>query len=305
MKTVRPDEWFAGMTIPDFLARLLTRAARVVLVLALFPTIGYVACAQNDPPLKVGVWVKPRQPGPQTIDDLETTAGRKFDYSLHYERLRAPFPSDAIAEDKKMGRIPIVSLNCGSIPDVAAGAQDDALRHLASSMAAYGAPVELRYCWEMNGAYRHIDAADFVPAWRHVHDIFASANAHNVRFYFCPGAEKGRAARGLPYYPGDQYVDDIGVDVYDRRGEGFDAMLAEPYGVYAGIDKPFIIGETGALATQDQATFLTPETLDLIRRKYPRLRGIVYFDAGGPHGDWSLSGPGLAAFAAFAKAAQR
>jgi hypothetical protein len=262
------------------------------------------ASGADTPPIKIGVWVRPHQPGPATIEDLEKAVGRTFDYSMHYERLDAAFPSRAILDDKAHGRVPVVSVGCGRIADIASGQADPELQTLASSMAHYGGPVELRFCWEMNLAYRRIDASDFVPAWKHVHDIFAAAGARNVRFYFCPGAERGRAARGLAYYPGDAYVDDIGVDVYDRKGEGFDAMFAEPYGVYANIDKPFIIGETGALSEQDQATFLTPDTLGLIRRKYPHVRGIIYFDAGGPHGDWSLTGPGLAAFTAFARAAQ-
>jgi hypothetical protein len=254
--------------------------------------------------LLVGIWVKPRQAGPATVAQVESAIGRRFDYAMHYHRLTDPtFPNADELEDKRVGRTPVVSVGCGNVSDVAAGGQDAALDSLASSIAAFGKPVELRYCWEMNDAYRGIDASDFIPAWRHVHDLFVRRGVKNVRFYFCPGAERGRAARGFAYYPGDRYVDDIGVDTYDRRGEGFGPMIDEAYHVYEGIAKPFIIGETGALGTQDQPTFLTASTVRLIRTTYPKISAVMYFDAGGPHGDWSLTPQGLTAFAGFAKAA--
>jgi endoglucanase len=253
----------------------------------------------------VGAWVKPRQPGPATIADLEHAVGRPLDFSMHYHRMNLPFPTPEEADDKPRGRTPIVSLGCARPADVAAGADDAAISALATSMAAYGKTIELRYCWEMNGGYRHIEASDFVAAWRRIHDAFAQAGVKNVRWYFCPGAEYGRTGRsGLAYYPGDAYVDDIGVDIYDRRGEGFQAMLQEAYHAYDGINKPFIIGETGALGTADQATFLTASTATLLRTSFPKVAGIVYFDAAGPHGDWSFTPAGLASFAAFAKAAR-
>ena len=268
------------------------------------PRAAAAAAAPAPKPILVGAWVKPRQPGPATVADLEKAIGRHLDYALHYQPLTGAFPDAAELDDKANHRVPMVSLGCGMVPDVASGAYDADIAKLAASMAAYGKPIELRYCWEMNGGYRHIDAGDFVPEWRHLHDLFTHAGVKNVRWFFCPGAEFGRTGRsGLAYYPGDAYVNDIGVDMYDRRGEGFQQMFDTVYHAFDGIAKPFIIGETGALGTQDQPTFLTPNTVSLLRSAYPKVVAVVYFDAAGPHGDWSFTPEGLAAFAAFAKAA--
>jgi hypothetical protein len=261
------------------------------------------AAAQR--PILVGVWVRPRQPGPATVDAVEAAVGRRFDYALHYQRFTGTFPTADELDDKAKNRIPIVSLGCTpDLASVADGSDDATIDALASSMAAYGKTIELRYCWEMNGGYRHIDASDFIPAWRHLHDRFVQRGVRNVRWYFCPGTEQRNPASSLAYYPGDAYVDDVGVDTYDRQGEGFAAMIDKAYHAYEGIAKPFIIGETGALGTLDQASFLNASSVAMIRAKYPKIAAIVYFDAAGPHGDWSFTSQGLAAFAGFAKAAR-
>ena len=279
-----------------------------LLVFSILVTAGDLNCAfaqqTNAGGLRIGVWVKPRQPGPQTIDQLESAIGSQLDYAMHYQPLAGVFPNEDEMDDRNHGRIPVVSVGCGSPVAVARGENDFALDRLAHAMAAYGSPVEIRYCWEMNAKYRDIDAQSFIAAWRHFHDRFVQAGVRNVRWYFCPGAEKRRAAGGLAYYPGDDYVDDIGVDVYDRQGEGFQAMFDMAYHTYDGIAKPFIIGETGAKGDQDQPTFLTGSTAMTLRRLYPKVVGILYFDAAGPHGDWSFTPEGLASFAAFVKAAR-
>lgn len=268
------------------------------LALQLAPAIG-----QTQHQILIGAWVKPRQPGPDSIDALEAAIGRHLDFSMHYHALDKPFPTPEEVADKEKNRIPILSLGCGNVPNVAAGSEDAKLDKLASSIAPFGRTVEIRYCWEMNLPYRKIEASDYVAAARHVHDRFTQAGAKNVRWYFCPGFGRN-GANALAYYPGDAYVDDIGIDVYDRKGEGFQAMFDRAYHLFDAMNKPLIIGETGALGNLDQGTFLNASTVTLLRTQYPKVAGVIYFDAAGPRGDWSLTPAGLAGFRDFAKAAE-
>jgi mannan endo-1,4-beta-mannosidase len=65
------------------------------------------------------------------------------------------------------------------------------------------------------------DPAAFVAAWRHVHDLFVQNGATNVVWVWCPNATDVPNATSAPwnhwtnYYPGDTYVDWVGIDGYN------------------------------------------------------------------------------------------
>jgi hypothetical protein len=247
--------------------------------------------------LQVGAWVKPISGGgPTTIAGLEAAIGRTLDYALHYDPFGQAFPSADELDDAAHGRTPIVSLGCATPADVASGLLDAAIDARAAAYAAYGHPILLRYCWEMNIHVPAVTPADFIEAWRHLHDRTIAMGATNVRWYFCPAHDTG-----LPYYPGDAYVDVAGWDVYDRTGAGLAATLAPSYAAYASIAKPFIVGETGARASLDQATYLDGAAGATLATAFPKIVGLNYFDAAGAI-DWSLDPAGVAAFKAFAAA---
>ena len=105
--------------------------------------------------------------------------------------------------------------------EIAAGVHDDYLYRWADELIAWGGTVYLRFAHEPNGDWYPWSPAGgtppevYVAAWRHVHDLFAVKNAHNVRWIWAvnvtddPGDELG------PLYPGDAYVDVVGVDGYN------------------------------------------------------------------------------------------
>ncbi len=100
-----------------------------------------------------------------------------------------------------------------ALRNIAGGRFDAYIRTWARTLAAFGRPVRLRFAQEMNGDWYPWGAntnantpAEFVRAWRHVHDIFTAAGARNVQWVWSPvsGAPK-------PYFPGLRYVDRLGV----------------------------------------------------------------------------------------------
>src|SRR4029079_13040147 len=72
----------------------------------------------------------------------------------------------------------------------------------ATDAKAWGHPFFLRFNWEMNGWWQFPwttardpatgrsangnTSADYVNAWRHVHDIFTRVGATNVSWVWCP-----------------------------------------------------------------------------------------------------------------------
>jgi mannan endo-1,4-beta-mannosidase len=246
---------------------------------------------------------------------LEAQIGRTFDLSVHYDSWASTFPSAEELDDRTHGRTPEVSWGCGvTDATVASGGADAVVAAKAQQMAAFGAPILLRYKWEFNlpdtvnnrsvcadpsiDQNGYFDPATFVAAWIHIHDVFVAAGASNVSFDWNPSSGKLDAA---PYWPGDAYVDRIGIDVYDLGGGTLANTLAAPYAEYVSVGTlphPIVIGETGAVG--NQASYLDGSSRAILAKQFPMIEAICYFDAAGPRADWSFTPQGLASFTIFA-----
>jgi hypothetical protein len=209
------------------------------------------------------------------------------------------------------GAIPMISWHCGDTDDrVASGADDAVIFDLAYQLRDYGRPVLLRWFWEANllanrpclGDGTPLEAAErYRAAFARIVSIFRMAGASNVAFVWCASTAQV-AAPMQHFYPGDDWVDWIGADGYDRHGLGaaaFPDQFGRWYELFAGIGKPLIVTETGA--TTDQADYLAGVG-DVVPRDFPQIKALVYFDGVGDI-DWRLGaydGSGIGAFAALA-----
>ncbi len=152
--------------------------------------------------------------------------------------------------------------------------------------------VQLRIFHEMNltGQYPwsvypgdrfHNTPAQLSEAWRHIVGRFQAAGVTNVRWVFNSGGDLTNNPLPAGAYPGDAYVDYIGLDVYDTSPPG---SLALDYPLLEAIaDKPWIFGEVGGTPR-----WVTEELGPFLRR---RPMTIVWFNAG----QWELERTRLAA----------
>jgi hypothetical protein len=230
-----------------------------------------------------------------------------------YERWAGPLvPNSLLSEIADMGAIPMVSWHCGdSNASVVDGASDAYIFSYAEQLKEHGRPVLLRWFWEPNllhqdyclgGGTARDQATRYVAAWQRIRSIFVMAGATNVAFVWSPST----ANVGVPmswFYPGDDYVDWIAADGYDRYAEeGFDhttafaAQFSPWYAAFSGRGKPMMIAETGAPA-EHQAAFLEGIARD-VPELFPNLRALIYFSGRGSR-DWRLNedSGGLGAFA--------
>ena len=199
-----------------------------------------------------------------------------------------------------------------SLKRIAAGAHDAYLRKFARDAAEFGNPVWLRPLHEMNGSWypwcgtvNGNSSADFAAAWRHIYRVFHEEGATNVRFVWCPEATSvpdtsdNAIAR---YWPGDSYVDYVALDGYNAGTRGawrsFGKIFSRGYAdVIRLTDKPLFIAEVGCADTGgDKAAWIADMFRDF-SSAYPRIRGVVWFDALKEH-DWRIesSASSLAAF---------
>ena len=184
---------------------------------------------------------------------------------------------------------------------ITSGHYDAYLRSYARAVRAWGCPIVLSFGHEMNGnwypwGWKHTPAAVFVAAWRHIVTVFRSEHAANVTWMWTANRYGGdrRMSSPVPWWPGNAYVNWVGVDgYYYSADETFGFLFSRVLKVIRHLtDDPVVIAETGAAPSAGQAAKIAAL---FAGAKSARIAGVIYFDLSG-HKDWALSGPALAAF---------
>lgn len=108
---------------------------------------------------------------------------------------------------------------------VTSGKYDAALLKWANAVKAYPSNVIMSFNHEPETTANQVlgTADDFIAAWRHVHDFFAAHDVTNTTWdltmtagpYHVKTTDRRYWAK---WYPGDAYVDSIGVDAYNWYG---------------------------------------------------------------------------------------
>jgi hypothetical protein len=118
--------------------------------------------------------------------------------------------------------VPMWPATGGSLKDAAAGNYNSKYAELAKTLVADGrADSIIRLGWEFNTPYFRwqvktpADAALYAEAWRQAVTSMRSATGQRFSFVWNPNLSDVGLNPALAY-PGDAYVDDIGLDVYDR-----------------------------------------------------------------------------------------
>ncbi|MEU7903388.1 glycosyl hydrolase [Actinoplanes sp. NPDC049118] len=165
------------------------------------------------------------------------------------------------------GALPFVQIepHRDTIAEIAAGKTDDFLADFAADLRAVDAPVALSFGHEMNGDWypwgtQDTSAEEFVAAWRHIHKAFRKAGVTSVLWVWNPNVTYPRPNVDIAeLYPGDKYVDWVGVTGYYNTGPGgrgtfetlFQPTIAK---VRTFTDKPVLIAETGASPSGEKPT---------------------------------------------------
>ncbi len=236
----------------------------------------------------------------------------KPDIAMYYSGWYVPFPGKFAATAASNGAVPLVQMDPDgiSVARIASGHYDGYLSAYAEAVRAYRHPVILSFGHEMNGdwyswGYRKTSPAVFVKAWRHIVTMFRALGARNVTWLWTVNiindTQHGKIPRPDKWWPGDSYVNWVGIDGYYLKPSWKFAPLFGPTigAVRTFTGDPILIGETGAVSAANQPA----EIADLFARiPLYGLLGFVWFDTTNSIGqDFSISSP--AAIAAFRKGA--
>lgn len=247
---------------------------------------------------------------------FERAAGKRptWVYFCHNWYESPKFPLDTAAAIRANGSIPYIRLMMLSgrtircpepvytLENILRGRFDDELRAWMRDARAFGTPLLAEYGVEVNGfwfpwngLWNHAGGpyedgvARFREAYRHIIRMAREEGAFNVRWVFHadpydqPLDEWNRFER---YYPGDAWIDWVGLSVYGRQApsdEYYPSFREQMDGAYRRLvkltSKPVIVCEFGTIADAGQARWARAALDDLVGNRWPRVIGFSWWNA--------------------------
>lgn len=187
-----------------------------------------------------------------------------------------------VAFDQFSGKQPDSSLGI-----IASGAVDDYIREWARNATRFGKPFFVRPGHEMSNAWytwspAHGNTPEMFKAfWRRVHTIFREEGARNAAFVWNPFVPADTA-----FYPGDEYVDWIGLDIFNfgslaenGRWMDFYTVTKILYDAVKEYEKPVILAEVGCVqAGGNKPNWYRDMFHSLAAGNFPLVKAVVLFD---------------------------
>lgn len=185
--------------------------------------------------------------------------GAKINIVAYYSGWTESLQSTFLETAWKHGAVTMVDMDPYSrqsaMQEIADGKYDWYLYQFAHAIVTFGHPVIINFAHEMNGSwfhygYKYVKPATFIAAFRHIHTIFEMAGASNVTWLWTVNVPSGTQTGPIAqFYPGDAYVDWIGIDGYDWQGDRtFDQTFGSTIEqVKAITKKPILISETSVV----------------------------------------------------------
>ncbi|MFI7574339.1 glycoside hydrolase family 26 protein [Micromonospora sp. NPDC049497] len=238
----------------------------------------------------LGAWVKPEYHNPSgraaALAEFDRAAGGRLSIAHMFQKWNEPFPGANEQALQAQGKLLLISWQGTDTRSTVSGIYDSLIRQRAEDVKAFGAPVLLRYRWEMdrpNLAASIHSPEDYVAAWKHVRGIFTEVGVTNAGWVWCPHADGFAEAerRAAAYYPGDDEVDWLCADVYPGPDWASFSNRMDHFMSFAQKHpRPVIIGEFGL--TQEGRPGQRADWMREVGpyiRKHPQIKAAVYFAA--------------------------
>lgn len=174
-----------------------------------------------------------------------------------------------------------------TMDEILAGKWDTYIKNFADQSRSYGSPIILIPFSEMNGNWNPWSGTTngntpekVVAAYRYVHNVFG--DVPNVQWGWAPNAQSvpDTAANAIEkYYPGDAYVDIVGVDGFNFNNPWmtFDQVFNKSLTVISKYNKPIYIFSFASAAGSGKAAWIT-DALTTQMKKWPLIEGWTWFN---------------------------
>lgn len=241
------------------------------------------------------------------VKSFEQATGSHLQIVEYYNSFSTKFQSWEAKQVIALGALPFIQLNPRHVrlTAIAAGKYDAQIRTYADAVRAFRCTVMISFGHEMNGWWYpwgrpDTTPATFIAAWRHIYRIFARQHVLNVIWSWDPTHQYNFKVASLAseWYPGNAYVDIVGIDGYLGKGQNFKEIFAPQLANIRSVtSKPVFLAETGVAGGIHQARQIANLFASL--RSY-HLSGLVWFDLNRKQ-PWRLEGRPTA-LAAYRKA---
>jgi len=261
----------------------------------------------------------------QEINDFEKILGHKIGSVVWFPTWDDEFPTEAVQQLHNRGIIPHLTWELfwpsadpnntratgpngyDGFNDVLTGKYDDYIDRFARDAKAVNERVLMRFLHEFNGNWYvwsgnkngNVNGGPekVVAVWKYVVDRFKKIGADNVKWLWVPhGPSTDLSTESWNnvsnYWPGDEYVDWIGLDGYNfypqdpwggvRPLRDFDNCFRALYDSCAVLgEQPMMIAEFGTGEFQsdnfDKAAWVT-DAFSKIKTDYPRVKIFTWFN---------------------------
>jgi mannan endo-1,4-beta-mannosidase len=173
-------------------------------------------------------WVKDSTYGAGLQDEI-SALGTSPTYAMYFVDRDMEFPAEIVRFNSGRNIKTVLSQELRRysnrddyhvLDSILAGGWDGYFHRFARAARAQNYPIYYRFGFEMNGNWFPWgeQPEKFVKAWRRAWKIFHDEKATNVRWVFSANVLWGdRTVKNdlLPYYPGDGFVDVVGLDGYN------------------------------------------------------------------------------------------
>lgn len=233
------------------------------------------------------------------LRSLEQRLGRKFDIVTRYYGWEQLPPDGTDFKIRDGGRLQLIDLRARNFSkntyvkwrDIANGRYDSYLRNVANRLKAYGKPFFFSFNQEPEqelerGSSVAGSAADYVAAFRHLHDVFREQNVDNAVWVWWIMGCMCHVSWYKNLYPGDSYVDWVSFDPYDfntcngSRPES-PTQAIKPFYDWLNTNrlaagKPWMLSEFGSNGKQ-QGDWYAGVAATV--KRLPKLKAIISFNS--------------------------
>lgn len=306
--------------IPVVLRRISFVVILVIIFLVIFFKLNLASSIKralfiSDRKVYLGAWVggfwdnDKKQLHTEKLTEFEKTIGKKVAIASFYRgwaEIEDPKLIDDLKEISSNGWTPMLSANPYFFDDcihktdslyktIASGDCDNVLKSISRNFKSYGNTIFFRFAWEANivdvdwGVQRvGSTPQDFVNAWRHFYEIMQDEQVNNVVWVLAFNTNKHDSIAYDQLYPGDEYVDWLGIDGYNwgetqswSGWQSFSSVFHRSYTELTAMapDKPLMISEfNSASVGGDKAAWFEDALQEQIPYRYPKIEAIVFFD---------------------------
>lgn len=246
---------------------------------------------------------------PEKLQQFEQLTHKKVSIAHFYrgwEALADPKLVTQIDMLRKNGWEPMLNVNpyffsqCSannlSLYKAIANGNCDAFLHKAGkNLHEVKQPFYFLFAWEMNNPQlawsvptSGSSSDDFMATWRHINAIFKQEKVTNAIWVFCPNTQGGKSISYDKIYPGNNYVDWIGLDGYNwgttqswSHWQSFSEVFTASYNHLVNIapDKPMVIAEVNTTDQGgDKSAWYTDMFTQQIPYNFPKIQAVVIYN---------------------------